>query len=315
MFRHSILYFLYRKIKYAYFKDQSPLVASIKVTQRCNLRCIHCTWVNKIKEDLPLERWKEIIDTTYERGCYIIFIEGGEPTLREDLVEIVKYIRQKGMLCVLFTNGTRGLPNCDLDAIWMSIDGNETSHNQIRGEGAYQKVMDTLDKFPDKNTFSMTTLSKVNASDIEAICRDLSSTSLKGLIFNFMYPYKGTADQYALSTEERIACANQILELKQKYPKIVSSDSYLRAVGQPDKSCYPWLLLLVTADAKVSHGCTVEPAEDRNCDLCDMMCGLEASLGFEMKRDSVNFWKLININTPVNIDYVPNWVLRFLNGK
>lgn len=315
MFRHSILYFLYRKLKYSYLKDTSPLVASIKVTQRCNLRCIHCTWVNKITTDLSLERWKEIIDTTYNRGCYIIFIEGGEPTLREDLTEIIKYIKNKGMLCVLFTNGTRGLPECELDAIWISIDGIETSHNKIRGEGAYRKVLDTLEKYPDRNTFSMTTLSKVNAADIEDICRELSSTSLKGLIFNFMFPYKGTADENDLSREDRIDCANRILDLKQKYPKIMSSDAYLRAVGQPDKSCYPWLLLLATADGRISHGCTVEPAEERDCERCDMMCGLESSLGFELNRDSANFWSHININIPIDINLIPNWIIRLINGK
>ncbi len=313
MFRHSIIYFLYRKLKYSYLNDNAPLVASMKVTQRCNLHCTHCTWVNKIKDDLPLDKWKEIIDITYERGCYIVFVEGGEPTLRDDLVEIIQYIKKKGMLCVLFSNATRGLPDCDLDAIWISIDGVESSHDQVRGNGAYQKVLKTLEKNPDVNSFSMTTLSKVNAADIEAICKELSATSLKGLIFNFMYPYNGTADKNYLSTEERIKCAQQILELKQKYPKIVSSDAYLKAVGKPDKSCYPWLLLLATADGKISHGCTVEPAETRNCDVCDMMCGLEASLGFELNRDSVNFWKLINIKMPIDINLVPDWVLRIFN--
>ncbi len=264
---------------------------------------------------MPLERWKDIIDDTYRRGCYIIFVEGGEPTLRDDLTEIIKYIKSVGMLCVLFTNGTRGLPDCDLDAVWISIDGSHSSHDITRGEGTHEKIMETLENNPDNNTFSMTTLSKTNAGDIEELCKELSATSLNGLIFNFMYPYKGAEGKNALSTEERIKCAQQILKLKKDYPKIASSDSYLRAVGQPDKSCYPWLLLMVTADAKITHGCTVEPAEERDCNQCDMMCGLESSLGFELKRDSVNFWKHINIDTPLNVDLVPDWALRLINGR
>jgi len=310
----DILYLMYRRLRYVLFSDSSPVVASIKITQRCNLHCAHCTWVNKVTHDLPLESWKNIIDIIYRRGCFVVFIEGGEPTLRRDLAEIVNYIKNKGMVCILFTNGTRKVPDLNLDAIWISIDGTERSHDNIRGKGTYRSIMDTLRKHADQNIYSMTTLSRVNADEIEAICRELSSTSLKGLIFNFMYPYNDVS-RIKLSKEERISCARQILDLKQRYPKIVSSDSYLKTVGQPDKLCYPWMLLLVTADGTITQGCTVEPAEKPNCEDCDMMCGLEATLGFELDRASVHFWNLFNIFTSFNIDRFPDWGIRLLSIK
>ncbi len=312
MFRNSIIYLTYRKFKYSYQGDTSPAVASIKVTQRCNLRCNHCTWVDKVTHDLPLARWKEIIDTIYKRGCIVVFVEGGEPTLREDVAQLIGYIKGKGMTCVLFTNGTRKLAGLNPDAIWISIDGTEKSHDRLRGKGNYQKVLTTLNNYPEKNTYSMTTLSQLNAADIEAICRELSATSLKGLIFNFMYPYRDIK-QEVLSKSERIACARRILQLKSRYPKIVSSDSYLRAVGQPDKLCHPWILLLVTADGRITHGCTVEAMEERNCDVCDMMCGLEATLGIELDRGSVHFWNLNHIIP--SIDRYPDWALRLLTRR
>lgn len=310
----DILYLMYRRLRYVLFSDSSPVVASIKITQRCNLHCTHCTWVNKVTHDLPLDSWKNVIDIIYRRGCFVVFVEGGEPTLRRDLAEIVKYIKNKGMVCILFTNGTGKMPDLELDAIWISIDGTEKSHDNIRGKGTYRKIMDTLREYPDQNIYSMTTLSKVNADEIEAICRELSSTSLKGLIFNFMYPYKDVS-RIKLSKKERISCASQILDLKQRYPKIVSSDSYLKTVGQPDKLCYPWMLLLVTADGTITQGCTVEPAEKPNCEDCDMMCGLEATLGFELDRTSVHFWNLFNIFTSFNIDRFPDWAIRLLSIK
>ena len=305
----QFLYLIYRRFRYLYLNDTSPVVASIKVTQRCNLRCTHCTWVNKVTQDLPLKRWKKIIDAIYDRGCFVVFIEGGEPTLREDLSEIIRYIKEKGMGCVLFSNGTRHLPDADLDAVWISIDGTRKSHDAVRGKGSYEKVMSTLERYPEKNMFSMTTLSKTNASEIESICEELSLTSLKGLIFNFMYPYKDISSR-VLAREERVVIARELMGLKTKYPKIISSDSYLNSVGQPDKICYPWLLLLATADGKLTQGCTVEPAEDRNCDVCDMMCGLEATLGFELYRDSTKFWNHFNILSYADIDRYPDWTLR-----
>jgi MoaA/NifB/PqqE/SkfB family radical SAM enzyme len=319
IFKHQLpnfIYMMYRRFRYLYLNDTSPVVASIKVTQRCNLRCSHCTWVNKVTNDLPLARWKQIIDTIYDRGCFVIFIEGGEPTLRDDLPEIVKYIKAKGMGCVMFSNGTRGLPDTDVDAVWISIDGTEESHDAVRGKGNYKKVMRTLERYPEKNIFSLTTLSKTNAPEIEAICKELSSTSLKGMIFNFMYPYKDISSK-VLPKAERVDIARELMGLKKKYPKIISSDSYLKTVGQPDKICYPWLLLLATADGKITQGCTVEPTEERNCEVCDMMCGLEATLGFELYRDSMKFWNNFNILNYVDIDRCPDWALRMsrLNRK
>ncbi len=264
IFKHPVPQFfnlMYRRFRYLYLKDTSPVVASIKITQRCNLRCTHCTWVNKVTSDLPLERWKELIDTIYDRGCLVIFIEGGEPTFREDLNEIIDYIKGKGMVCVMFSNGTRSLPEAELDAIWISIDGTEDTHDAVRGNGTYKKIMNTLEQNPEKNIFSLTTLSRVNAHEIEKICEKLSLTGLKGMIFNFMYPYKDVSSN-VLSRDERIACARVLLDLKTKYPKILSSDSYLNAVGQPDKICYPWLLLLCQLRS-LYNGCNFPKRDNR----------------------------------------------------
>jgi len=305
----QVCYFTYRKLKHSYLGDTSPVVASIKVTQRCNLSCSHCTWVNKVKNDLTLERWKEIIDTLYKRGCGIVFVEGGEPTLRTDLAQIVSYIKSKGMFCVMFTNGAGKLDDLKTDAVWFSVDGTEKSHDTIRGKGSYRRVLESIDKYPNKRTLSITTLSKVNAGEIENICKELSTTSLDGLIFNFMYPYKDVGDN-AMSTKERIACAEEILALKADYPKIASSDAYLSSVGSPNKVCYPWLLLLVTADGTITHGCTVEPMEERNCEVCDMMCGLEATQGYMLDKGSIEFWNISGI-MPQAASF-PDWALGLL---
>jgi len=124
------------------------------------------------------------------------------------------------MTCVLFSNGTRKLPSSNLDAIWFSIDGTEKNHDIIRGSGTYKKVMDTLKQYPKRNTYSITTLSKVNAGEIENICKELSSKSLNGLIFNFMYPYKDVAHN-ALTRDERIECAKEILNFKKNIPELL----------------------------------------------------------------------------------------------
>lgn len=298
-----------RRLRNIYLADKSPVVASLKLTQVCNLQCRHCTWFDKVKNDLSLEEWKKIIDRIYNLGCFTVFLEGGEPTLRKDINEIIDYVKSKGMVCILFTNGTRPIPEAEVDALWISLDGLERTNDRIRGKGVYRKIMETIDKYQGPNMFSITALSKSSSDEIEEFCSELSSTNIKGNIFNFMYPYKDIEHEI-LNKEERIELAKRILGLKSKYPKIISSDSYLKSVGQEDKLCYPWILALVTADGEITKGCTVEPVEMADCDKCDMMCGLEATLGIELNRDSVRFWNHFNILNEFNLDLYPDWALN-----
>jgi MoaA/NifB/PqqE/SkfB family radical SAM enzyme len=90
MNRKGRWYYYQRQLKWNLLRDRSPIVAAIKITQRCNLHCTHCPWSNKITEDLPLAEWKVIIDNLYEKGVTAMVIEGGEPTLYNGIKEIVE---------------------------------------------------------------------------------------------------------------------------------------------------------------------------------------------------------------------------------
>jgi hypothetical protein len=107
-------------------------------------------------------------------------------------------------------------------------------------------------------------------------------------MFNFEYQY-GDVEAVALETEERRTVAQKLIELKEKYPKVISSMSYLRSVGK-SKNCYPWLLVSVTADGKLRDDCMVRHIEKDDCSKCDMCCYGELSRMYEMKRDTALFW-------------------------
>jgi Fe-coproporphyrin III synthase len=111
---------------------------------------------------LSLQKWAEIIDDLYNQGVSVLVIEGGEPTLYPDVSKIVDYVKSKGMYCILITNGTQDLSYLNPDVFWISIDGMKQVHNYIRGDGAFDKVIETLKKFPEKKFVSLTTLSKIN---------------------------------------------------------------------------------------------------------------------------------------------------------
>jgi len=289
-------YYYKRQFKWRLLKDRSPIVAAIKITQRCNLHCKHCTWTNKVTKDLPLSEWKTIIDKLQEKGVAGIVIEGGEPTLYDGVDKIVEYVKSKNLYAILITNGTRDISGINPDVFWVSVDGTKESDNAIRGPGHFEKATETIKSNPDKKIVILSTISKTNSEDIEAICKYFSETSpVFGLMFNFEYQY-GDIEDFALETEQRRIVAEKIIGFKEKYPKILSSLSYLKSVGK-NKKCYPWLLVSVTADGKQRNDCMIRHIEKDDCTKCDMCCYGELSRMFEAKRDTALFWSK-NIGLP-----------------
>lgn len=64
-------------IKTALFKKKDPIVGSIIITDRCNLRCKHCS-VNNITEIMySYTQIKKDMQTLYDLGVRILFLYGG----------------------------------------------------------------------------------------------------------------------------------------------------------------------------------------------------------------------------------------------
>jgi len=292
--RKTRLYYYYRLLRWKALHDRSPIGAAIKITQRCNLRCSHCAWEKKTDDALSFREWKKIIDSLYRKGVAVIAVEGGEPTLHPDARQIVSYIRKRGMYCILITNGTRDISHYNPDVFWISVDGMERTHDEIRGMGNFARVLRTIEANPERKMISLTSLSRRNVKDIEPLCSFLS-TRLSGLMFNFTYPYGSIAEE-TLARRERIAAADVLIRLKERYPKLLNSTSYLESVGK-EKRMHPWLLTTVSSEGREVQGCPVKQLEEEDCSRCDMGCCIELSKVFELRRDSIAFWNL-NVGLP-----------------
>lgn len=92
--------------------ERVPINGSIEVTARCNLKCAHC-YINlpvadKTAREMELnyQEWCHIIDQIVDEGCLWLLLTGGEPFIRPDFLDIYTYAKRKGLLIMLFTNGT-----------------------------------------------------------------------------------------------------------------------------------------------------------------------------------------------------------------
>lgn len=133
--------------------EKFPFLCNIAVTNRCNFNCWHCSnWGREEKEDFPLEKLKETIWKMQDMGNCFIGITGGEPTLRDDLEDIVEAIGTRSHT-ILFTNGAKldvkrakKLKKLGLFSASVSLDHYKPEiHNKQRGhEDAFETAIKAI---------------------------------------------------------------------------------------------------------------------------------------------------------------------------
>lgn len=119
----------------------------------CNQKCLHCYACGQKQADvneLSTNEWKKIIDKCKKIGIPQLTFTGGEPTIRTDLVELIKY--SQWFVTRLNTNGVllskqlcRELYNASLDSVQITLySWNEEVHNQLVGANNFTKTIDGI---------------------------------------------------------------------------------------------------------------------------------------------------------------------------
>lgn len=162
-----------------------PFDVLVQVTNRCNMTCPFCDfWPNGAppQEELTVAEMARLSDQIAEAGTCLVSIEGGEPFVRPDLVEIVRVFARRH-LAVLYTNGwyvteesARALFAAGLTQVGVSIDYPDRRHDAKRGlPGASEKAWQAVELFRDaaphggRQVHVMTVLTRDNAAGIEAL--------------------------------------------------------------------------------------------------------------------------------------------------
>lgn len=127
---------------------QQTCTALLEVTQRCDLRCAFC-FASSGSGDGPPDPGLDVIESWYRGllragGPYNVQLSGGEPTMRDDLPEIVALGRELGFGFIqVNTNGLRfardpgymaALKGAGLASVFLQFDGTEDAiHERLRG--------------------------------------------------------------------------------------------------------------------------------------------------------------------------------------
>jgi MoaA/NifB/PqqE/SkfB family radical SAM enzyme len=125
---------------------KAPFIILMSPTMRCNLNCMGCYAGEYDQEDdLPMEVVDRIVSEGRELGIYAYTLLGGEPFIREDVLDLFE--RNSDCDFLVFSNGSlidqtmaSRLAKAANVAICFSIDGCEASNDARRGAGALRRT-------------------------------------------------------------------------------------------------------------------------------------------------------------------------------
>ena len=131
----------------------------IRLTNKCNLNCLHCWASSKKERYFLLDPFKLLffIKKLKYLGLKHVSLSGGEPTLYPYLEFVIDKLLEENLSITLTTNGVIELAyyhklfertykflEKSQFIIRISIDGWQELHETIRGKGTYQKTIETV---------------------------------------------------------------------------------------------------------------------------------------------------------------------------
>lgn len=130
----------------------APYRMDLAITYRCNNDCPHCYNArSRSYPELSTGEWKKIIDRLWDLRIPHLIFTGGEPTLREDLVDLIAYGEFKGQITGLNTNGRRlsdptyveSLVNAGLDHVQITVESHdpEIHDEMVNSSGAWKQTI------------------------------------------------------------------------------------------------------------------------------------------------------------------------------
>lgn len=131
--------------------DKKPVVVW-NVGQRCNLKCVHCYSQSQDRSysgELTTAEGERLIEDLGKFGSPVILFSGGEPLLRDELLELAERAIGRGLRAVISTNGTLidkaiagKLKRIGLSYVGVSLDGMRETHDRFRGvKGAFDSAL------------------------------------------------------------------------------------------------------------------------------------------------------------------------------
>jgi pyrroloquinoline quinone biosynthesis protein E len=157
-----------------------PMAVLLELTHRCPLQCPYCSnplQMDQVKSELSTAEWKSVLDQAAKLGVLQVHFSGGEPTVRQDLAELIRHAREVGLYSNLITSGVAAnrarfdeIVAAGIDHIQLSIQDTDAATAEKIGNyaGAQEKKL-TFAKWVREAGLPLTINAVVNRHNIDRV--------------------------------------------------------------------------------------------------------------------------------------------------
>jgi len=198
--KDQIFYFSTNKKSVHLFESnrETPDILDLQITTKCNMACKFCyANIDQNKGvNLDYKQIKKILDFAKKSGICFVSITGGEPTLHPQFSQIVNYIKAKGFILHLNTNGTvinkkilDTLKNTnDFGISFDSVDARDFEF--LRGKNKTNRVMTNIKKVlaTGLSPTIVVVVNTININSLFILVNRLKKIGIKKIKLNYLLP-------------------------------------------------------------------------------------------------------------------------------
>lgn len=230
--------------------EQTPFTVAWEVTRACAYACIHCRAEAQPKRDpheLTTDEGFRLIDELVEVGRPILIVTGGDPMMRPDLLDLIRYAAGRGLRVALSPTATklvtlerlRQAREAGVARVQMSLDGSRPDvQDAFRGRpGSFVRTLEILDDIRSAGLSLQvgTTVSRHNVDDLPAIADVVGAYDAVMWSLFFLVPTGRGRPEDMISPEEHERVFNWLYDLSKTAPfdaRTTAAQHYRRVVIQ-----------------------------------------------------------------------------------
>ena len=219
--------------------DMAPFTIAWEVTRACAYACVHCradALHQRDPRELSTDEAKALIErlASFDNHPILIFT-GGDPMMRPDLFELIKYAAERGLRCSLTPTAT-ALPtkerlekarDAGIPRVALSLDAPRPEiHDEFRKvQGSWQRTMDTLHRAHDVGLSVQvnTTVAKHNVDILHEMVPFIQEVGAVQWSVFFLVPTGRAMAEQMISAKQHEKVFNWLYDLSQNAPFDIKS--------------------------------------------------------------------------------------------
>lgn len=225
------------RLDQCYSKMTGPVAIMWDVTNRCNLSCLHCynqSGASPHVADLGTKDMLAIAKQIVEMKPFIVCLCGGEPLLRDDLFEIIAFLKPHLLSLNMVSNGyildeqmAHKLVKAGIGSVQVSLDGaTPETHDRFRAHpGCWGRAVRAIEALVKEGISPPVSFipNKLNFLEITAwgeLCKELGVYNLRIMPLIPLGRARVHHGQLELNSEEEFMVRRAIQQFKFDHPEM-----------------------------------------------------------------------------------------------